>query len=217
MLLWVQILAPLRHLFWSDRPELIQSFIFRLWFSGRVYRPPWDVAGRRRRRPGLGRLHLFPVSLHAPHCVSQPHHAVQRDLPQPIHPLWRSHRFPPPHGHDRRHPVRLAQLSSVRNAGRTTCDDCSLPFLLWLQLFTLWAMWSTSTSSPSATSASCLVSSPKCFLTMGNFFIRWSLFPDIWEILNDLEMVCFYFRAELPMKWSWWFFETVPGILGNRL
>lgn len=88
--------------------QLIKNVMFRLWFSGRIYRPPWDFSGGHRCLPRLCCRHLLPVSLPAPHCVSQSHHAVQRDFPQPIHPLWRCDWFPPLHGHDRHPPFRLA-------------------------------------------------------------------------------------------------------------
>lgn len=32
----------------------------------------------------------------------------------------------------------------------------------------------------------------------------------------SLSTSVFHVRSELPLKWSWWFFETVPGIVGYR-
>lgn len=90
-------------------PRLIKNVIFRLRFSGRIYRPTWDIGGGHRHLPRLCCRHLLPVSLPAPHCVPQSHHAVQRDVPQPIHPLRRCDWFPPLHGHDCHPPFRLAE------------------------------------------------------------------------------------------------------------
>lgn len=93
---------------WSNPSGLIKNIIFRLRSAGRKYRHPWDFSGGHHRLPWLGGRRLLSLSLHAPHRVSQPHHPVPRDLPQPIHPLWRCHRFPSLHGHDCHHPYRLA-------------------------------------------------------------------------------------------------------------
>lgn len=101
----------------TGSPSLFFSWslnvICRLWFSGRIYRHTGDFTGGHC---GLQRLccwHLFPVSLHAAHRVSQPHHAVQRNLPQPIHPLRRRHRFPSFHGYNCHHPFRWANRGNV--------------------------------------------------------------------------------------------------------
>lgn len=82
--------------------------VSRLRPAGQIHRDLRDVRRGHHRVPGLSGGRLLPVSLHAPHRVSQPHHAVQGDVPQPIHPLRRRHRLPSLHGHDCRRPVRSA-------------------------------------------------------------------------------------------------------------
>lgn len=83
-----------------------------------------------------------------------------------------------------------------------------------LQLLTVWATWSTSTSSPSATLTSYLVSSQKSYQTTGKTSNE-TLDVANFEFYPSLCLACFPVRSELPPKWYWWFFETVPGMLWN--
>lgn len=97
--------------------KLITNALFRLRFAGCFYRRPWDFSGGRHRVPRFGRCRLLFVPLHAPHCLSQPHHVVQRNLPQPIHPLRRSYWLPSLHGYDCHHPSRWVENRTSQKRG----------------------------------------------------------------------------------------------------
>lgn len=78
----------------------------RLWLAVCIYRCPRDIHGGYHRVPWFSRCHLLSVSLHASHRVSQPHHALPRDLPESIHPLWRCHWLSSLYGHECHHPLK---------------------------------------------------------------------------------------------------------------
>lgn len=108
MLLWVG------NTFWFFLSGFLVwlNSVIRLWSAGWSDRGPWDHGGWHHRCSWLGGWHLFFVSLHAAYRVPQPHHAVQGDFPQQVHPVWCCHRLPPLPGHDGRRPLRLVWSSN---------------------------------------------------------------------------------------------------------
>lgn len=95
-----------RSMFIPPPSNLNTITVRRLWLAGCIYRCPRDIHGGYPRVPWFSRCHLLSVSLHASHRVSQPHHAVPRDLPESIHPLWRCHWLSSLYGHECHHPLK---------------------------------------------------------------------------------------------------------------
>lgn len=59
----------------------INTFLCRLWFAVWLLWNPRNLYRRHHRVPRFCCCGLFPVSIHAPHSVSQPDNHIQRDLP----------------------------------------------------------------------------------------------------------------------------------------
>lgn len=112
--------------------ELIRNTVFRLWFAGWFFRCPRDFSCGHHRVPWFGGRRLLSVSLHAPHCLSQPYHIVPRNLPQPIHPLRCSYRLSSLHGHDCHHPSRLVWRENITEVTVWGNDWISPAYILCL-------------------------------------------------------------------------------------